>query len=73
MCKKLHESRTHLSAHDSHADEDCEGDDGDLGEEEDEGADRVDGGDAHRVRRQHLEGATRGRTEVVAVYSCDQS
>ena len=62
--------KPNLSAHDGHADEDCGGDDGDLGEEEDEGADRVDGGHAHHVRRQHLEGAPRSRAEVVAVYRC---
>ena len=61
---------SHLSAHDGHADEDCGGDDGDLGEEEDERPHRVDGRHAHHVRRQHLEGATRARAEVVAVYRC---
>ena len=64
----LRETKLDLSAHDGHADEDCGGDDGDLGEEEDEGAHGVDGRHPHHVRRQHLEGAPRGRAEVVAVY-----
>ena len=64
----LPETKLDLSAHDGHADEDCGGDDSDLGEEEDEGAHGVDGRHPHHVRRQHLEGAPRGRAEVVAVY-----
>ena len=62
----------YLSAHDGHADEDGGHDDGDLGEKEDERADRVDGGHPHHVRHQHLEGAPGRRAEIVAVYCCNK-
>jgi hypothetical protein len=57
--------------HNFHPDEDSGDDHCNLGEEEDEGPDRVDGGHAQNVRREHLEGPFGSRAKVVTVDGCN--